>query len=356
MITFIADYPNDINIRDGLMQRVASIDHLVKDKKRIYLSISLKRNFNKKIEYIDNCSIYHLNLFKDFLFIREIINKSDVIYSHSIMNLIRVNFIYDPKKTILDIHGVVPEEHQEVGKVFLSKIYNFVEKKAIIKCKNLIFVTNNMLNYYENKYNRCLKNKSIILPICDVFSNSDIVNVKDNLRPIVTYAGGIQKWQNIDLMFETIKEMNILSNGLYDFYLFFPQQSLEYIKNKYQMIISDAHVNISSLPKEEMINFLKKADYGFILRDDMVVNQVACPTKLIEYIENDIIPIVKSRNIGDFNNMGLQSIFYQDLLTSQDKLSVAEARKINKNILKKFKLNVIINRKKLKEYIGNGML
>lgn len=46
----------------------------------------------------------------------------------------------------------------------------------------------------------------------------------------------------------------------------------------------------------------------------MIVNKVACPTKLIEYLEHGIIPIVLQPEIGDFNKMGYRYILNDDFL------------------------------------------
>ena len=60
---------------------------------------------------------------------------------------------------------------------------------------------------------------------------------------------------------------------------------------------------ITTKTAEEMKEVYRHAQYGFVLRDDIVVNNVACPTKIIDYIKYDIIPIVKSPHIGDFEGM-----------------------------------------------------
>ncbi|MLD56261.1 glycosyl transferase family 2, partial [Salmonella enterica] len=44
MILFIADFPTVENVRDGMFQRIAAIDSLTKNKSRVYLNISFKKN------------------------------------------------------------------------------------------------------------------------------------------------------------------------------------------------------------------------------------------------------------------------------------------------------------------------
>ena len=58
----------------------------------------------------------------------------------------------------------------------------------------------------------------------------------------------------------------------------------------------------------------QESHYGFILREDIVVNHVACPTKLIEYLAMGVIPIVDCEKIGDFSEMGMRYVYLNDLL------------------------------------------
>ena len=51
-----------------------------------------------------------------------------------------------------------------------------------------------------------------------------------------------------------------------------------------------------------------------MLRDSSPVNYVACPTKIIEYLKYGIIPILKSTEIGDFVDLGMEYITYTDLM------------------------------------------
>ena len=65
-ILFFASYPDNQTIKDGLHQRIKSIDEESKHLERIYLEVSWKRNFLKKVENKNNLTIYKLNLFFHF--------------------------------------------------------------------------------------------------------------------------------------------------------------------------------------------------------------------------------------------------------------------------------------------------
>lgn len=61
-----------------------------------------------------------------------------------------------------------------------------------------------------------------------------------------------------------------------------------------------------------VLAILNKRYYVFVLRDDILVNQVACPTKIVEYLNYGIIPIVLSENIGDFKELGYEYLSIND--------------------------------------------
>ena len=61
----------------------------------------------------------------------------------------------------------------------------------------------------------------------------------------------------------------------------------------------------------------EKAQYGFTLRDEFIVNEVACPTKLIDYVKYGIIPILKFDKIGDFIENGLEYVKIEDFINGR---------------------------------------
>ncbi|WP_072034023.1 hypothetical protein [Rahnella aquatilis] len=315
MIVFVSNYPDASNMRDGMMQRVDAIDSLVKDKKRVYLDISFKRNFKRKKITNHKCTIEHVNFFVHFFIIKSILKDASKIYIHSLYNLLKVYPFFAPKKTILDIHGVVPEEVKLVGRVQQAKIYDYIEKKAIQKCSKLIHVTESMLQHYETKYKIMISNRSIVLPI---FESHEVYLDDDKWKELplnVVYAGGLQAWQNITLMVDTVStiETSTLVNN-YVFKFFFPENQLKNFSNKYKKTSHFKNLSFSSLPKKQIIPLLQTCHLGFVLRDDILVNKVACPTKLIEYLECGVVPIVKSPDIGDFNRLGYEFILIDDFI------------------------------------------
>jgi glycosyltransferase involved in cell wall biosynthesis len=76
-------------------------------------------------------------------------------------------------------------------------------------------------------------------------------------------------------------------------------------------------VIVDSKSHEELLRLYPECHYGFILREDIIVNRVACPTKLVEYIAMGIIPIVDCEDIGDFKSLGMQFVRLRDFMAGQ---------------------------------------
>ena len=220
-----------------------------------------------------------------------------IVYFHSVLSignfklLFRIPFI----KKILDVHGVVPEEFRFHGDIENSEYYSELEMLAAMKSNIVIFVSDAMRRYFIDKYLEKFVAKSIILPI---FQNIDIQLVEKsykNKKPIIVYAGGLQKWQQIDIMINLI-EQNI-NMYLFRFYSPYPD---EFEKMVPKELINNPFLEIGSKSNIEILENYLDCHFQFILREDVVVNKVACPTKLVEYLATGIVPIMDYEYIGDF--------------------------------------------------------
>lgn len=304
MILFLSKYPElDEEFRDGFYQRVENIDNFFYDDERTYLNISFFKNRKKKLKQHDKRTELSCNLFLHFFTIFYLFQKSNIVYIQSIYNALTalVFIVAFDKKYILDVHGVVPEEMEMQEKKLKSKIFNFIEKIVFSKLDIAITVTNRMTKHYLNKYKKtkCRFIEYAILP--SHLNRCDVEIVSSNCVEVI-YSGNAQVWQNVDLMLKIIKE-NLNSNIHYtiltgDLKTF--EEKIIYYN------IDPTKVNLKSVKPTELEDYYKNSHYGFVLRDDILVNNVACPTKIVEYLNYGITPIVLSENIGDFKELGYE--------------------------------------------------
>lgn len=332
MILFLSKYPHTSDeYRDGFFQRVVNIDSFFENEERLYLKVCLFKAFKKNIIVEGNKEEVVCNLFIHFFYIFKLFCRSEIIYIQSVYNALStlIFIIFFKKFYVVDLHGVVPEELDMQGKYILSKVFNFVEKMVFARAKIIISVTNRMVDHYKNKYKN-VKAEFLVYAILPSQLNTLDQKKIDNLSDFVEviYSGNAQIWQNVDLMLDIIKE-NISDKIRYTILTGQPEVFYEKILNKG---INPKHIFLKSVSPEELESYYAKSHYGFILRDDILVNQVACPTKIVEYLNYGIIPIVLSEKIGDFDSLGYEFIninnFPNNLSSKKSKKNI----KIIKNI------------------------
>ena len=104
------------------------------------------------------------------------------------------------------------------------------------------------------------------------------------------------------------------------------------------------NVIIKSVSPIELSSYYEISHYGFLLRDHHPLNNVACPTKAIEYLAFGITPIVLEENIGDFKQLGYEYISINKI-NNEIKLI---PRKSSKNIeISKYLYEISNNEQKL---------
>lgn len=358
MILFLSKYPETPQeFRDGFFQRVVSIDKFYSYEKRVYLHTSLFRNWRKKV-LVDGLRTHiSCNILLHFITVFILFKKSSFIYIQSIYNAIYTIFLilFFQRFYILDLHGVVPEELKLQNKKIHYIVFSLVEFLVFKKTNVCIAVTENMVKHFKGKYPSA-KCKYIVYCILPTHLNEilDIQNIKNSDKVEIIYSGNTQVWQNIDLMLEYIKK-NISDNINYTI--------LTGEVDKFKEKIKDFNINpkdivLKSVKPDELSEFYKKSNYGFILRDDILVNKVACPTKMVEYLHYGVTPIVLSEEIGDFNGYGFDYIKLNDEYSRLPKVKSLKNHGIVSNIFKinNFDLKAKIDnlRKENSNYIDNG--
>ncbi len=321
MLTFIAEYPTDETIRDGMMIRIKEIDTKYAHFNRCYLDISLirkRKNAGKATVVSNQLTIYHLNFFLDFFKLYRLISNSEKIYVQTIFNYVKVlvfiNILIRNKTVALDLHGAIPEELAYQGRKLQSKFYSLVEKYAFQRVNHFIHVTHAMKAHFLTKYpsQKRTKFKDYVLGI---FTTLDVKpeevlmeKVKKELawessQVWIIYSGGTQQWQNMSLMLETIKKINE------------PNYRFLFLSGQYNTmcnLVKEAGlqqvVKVFSVSPDALKEYYSLAHYGFVLRDTTVVNKVSNPTKLSEYLAFGITPIVLEPRIGDYFEMDYEFI------------------------------------------------
>jgi hypothetical protein len=307
MILFIAPFPALSDEKDGMVQRVKSIDSLVTELPRVYLDISFRRFWTRQVHHFGEATVFQLNGLAHFLFILQQVKQARMVYIHSVFYSMKALPAYWMAKPITDLHGAVPEEFAYQGKPVHSRLFGLVERIALRRSSAVVHVTSTMKRHFQRKYGR---DSGADRTIAIIPKMSDPRGYRENIRAAVRdpkgviYAGGLQAWQNVALMLEaasTAPELNFV----------FLSGEADTIRQMAESAGVVRHTCKGVAP-DQVPDYYLSATYGFILRDRVLLNQVACPTKLVEYLHWGVIPVVLCEEIGDFAELGFRYVSLAD--------------------------------------------
>ncbi|MCX7908238.1 MAG: hypothetical protein N2560_01790 [Ignavibacteria bacterium] len=350
-ILFISAYPTPQQRNEGFIQRVKEIDKLFEEHPRTYLDIRFYSSFKKKVTKKGNLTIIQLHLIFHFFTIIKFLRKSKKIFIHSVYSGFRIFphiFFVDTKKKKIcfELHGTFQEELEYKGEKLNSKLFGWFEKQLIKHSQIIVCVSKPFEDYFLSKYPFLLSLKRFIIPVCtstvlDTFNtkNTSRVIEKFEITPndvIFVYSGSTEVWQKIDLMFDTINSL-LNQNNNYKFFLLTGniEQMIGIAKSK--NLFPNARIYILSLKPEELGNYYELAHYGFVLRDDHILNRVSSPTKFLEYLFFGITPILKSTKIGDFTSYDIEYIKLDELPKEFIPKKSEKNKQIALQILKNYK-------------------
>lgn len=334
MIVFLGSFPK-VDQVDGYFDRIRYIDSFFKEHFRVYVSLNneLKRSFVSQKDGMRleiEISPYWRGASN---LVTLILSSAEAIYIHSIYQVrpylgILKKLNKKQKRILLDVHGVVPEELLYIGKYFRSLFYRLIEKKAVNYATDLIFVTEKLHQYWNKKYEEVSQKKTWLAPIISLNRENEHLLIEkcrtyDCGHREIIYAGGGQVWQNIELMIKIINESDQIQFKVFSFEEdVFRQQGLKETR----------WVSLSRGTKEQVKQELFKSHFSFVLRDDHILNRVSCPTKYVEALGTGNIPVVKFKQLGDFDDLGVFSLSVEDIKAKRFPSADLFKKAINENL------------------------
>lgn len=324
-LVIVGRYPFDHRRLEGMVQRIANIDRQLAEIPRTYLDLYVFRHFKAKYQCVGKTQVY-TSSFLRFWNILRILRQAEEVYIHSVyfyaLIWLPLQFIRKRTRLILDVHGAVPEEIQHENHKNLAHMMQWVERRAFSHIDMVVCVTRRMENFYRKKYPSTTA-AFLYLPIFTAQvcgpaepQNVNLLRTKLGIPEsaiIYLYSGGLQSWQNIDLTIDAVKQL-LSSNDAWFIFLTSEVHALT-AKIKLTFGCIPSRMVITHVKPNELRNYYAMANYGFILREDHILNRIANPTKLVEYLYFGMRPIVLTSDIGDFIDLGYEyvGIDYLDL-------------------------------------------
>jgi len=234
-------------------------------------------------------------------------------------------------RIVWDVHGAAPEEIEMNGELPAAARAAEIERALYRRSGAIVCVSRAMEEHLRSKYGPA-EAEVLILPIFAADGDQPPeAPEKTGGRPVVVYAGGLQRWQCVEEMIRLIDS----TWDRFDYRIYTPDP--EELMARWGPGEGKNHITVASVPHREMPAAYRGCQYGLLLREDNAVNRVACPTKLIEYIRYGIVPVLQSSRIGDFAALGLAWVEKEDLLAGNvpDGRKLEEIRSANRTVLEK---------------------
>ena len=149
-------------------------------------------------------------------------------------------------------------------------------------------VSKRLKKHYENKYKIKINNSYIMPCNNDSIHEESFLFDKKYEEDIFCYAGGLNVWQCIDETLNLYKQIEEVNPNTKLLLLIKDHKLAKELVEKYKI----KNYQFDFVPVDKLPEKLKPVKYGFIVREDVELNRVATPTKLMTYMGNGVIPIL----------------------------------------------------------------
>lgn len=210
--------------------------------------------------------------------------------------------------SIFDVRGVVGLEKQLGMKSSIkSRLLSYLELRESQKADRLSTVSQNLKRYLSLKTH---SRDIIVIPSCvnetriffDLTARNEIRKALglDQHTILLCYSGGSSAWQRMGDIVSLLKDICLTSPRYRSLFL---TTSLPEVTNMIEQAkFPPGQAFIVSTPQNEVHRYLSAADVGLIMRHDTIVNNVASPVKVGEYLACGL-PVILTRGIGDYSDM-----------------------------------------------------
>jgi len=302
---------------DGYAQRILAVDGLIASTTRFYVRYDESQRGRPALSLVAPATFVLWLDDADALggAILAAVARVTKIYIHSVlavgMEQSRRTAVRFASRVMLDLHGAVPEEFRMYDDPFRAQVFRSYERALCPAVAKLVCVTEAMAQHIGKRYGPP-QSPTVVCPI--FVSRTQAAGRArgraEHLKPRVVYAGGLQRWQEVPAMLDLI----VATADTLDYFVLtrdtapiargFAERGFDPERNG---------VVIRSATQGEVLALLADVDFGLVLRARSVVNAVSCPTKLVEYLENGVIPVFDSIEIGDFVALGIKYVTLVDL-------------------------------------------
>ena len=251
--------------------------------------------------------------------VQKVVGNYDLVLSIDMPVIFNETSLNEKTIKIFDIHGAIEEERLLTRSfpknILIAKNIGRELRKSLLNSDILIASSKALIEYYKNKYTLTFDKEFIVYNYPNLhfqLSKKEILENRTKTRerlnmsettPLLTYIGGTQKWQSLDLLFKTVRAL-IKVNPHIRFLVLTNNPDLfrNLLKKK---VSSTLKAYVRKVNHREVPKYLCAADLGLVIRENNLVNNVSTPTKFGEYLSCGV-PVLITRNLEEYARFTLE--------------------------------------------------
>jgi hypothetical protein len=271
---------------------------------------------SKNILYIINTIMLYSSLLKYIFNFNEILILSRGMFGRELGLLKKIfprkiTFYYDARAASAEenkYYAMKMNDHSKKRSDIISHII-YLENYTLHTAEKVFTVSENLKDYFIRNYS--IAESRFFLYPC--LSDSKKFYYDENLRrkireelgynnedKVYVYAGGMSSsWHMTGLLFKFFEYLNHNQKNAKFLILSKDTTSISKLLESYSDIRNK--VIFTSADNEIICKYYNAADFGILFRENSIMNNVASPTKLAEYLLSGL-PVIISEGVGDYSN------------------------------------------------------
>jgi hypothetical protein len=247
---------------------------------------------NQKGDYVELIIKRYTNVSE----IKSRLKFGDSIYMRSFLDYCALFLTIKLKKmrSIYDFRGLLSHESFYKNKNCIKLFIIYLIEYFIYKTSKEIYcVSNEMKKLLSKQYGfRNINVRPSLTSVC--IEKQSSLSIDKVLKFV--YLGGTSRWQ---MAKETLLLYSDISKT-YSSTLLIITNDEDYFNSLINQLKIVDSVIVKSVNQDEVHSLLKECDFGFLLRENHIINTTASPIKMLEYLGAGVIPIV-SPYVGDYS-------------------------------------------------------
>jgi glycosyltransferase involved in cell wall biosynthesis len=233
---------------------------------------------------------------------------------HSAFLAIPFRLLFPRSRLLLDLRGVFVHELVLRGAVreggILHRALTWMERQSFGFSDHILCVSEQLTRYVIQTLGR--EKATSVIPCCVDANFFDFNSVRQrelthNLglagKFVVVYAGSLTSWNLLGPMLDLFA---VVQRSQPDAHFLFMTPAIEQARDAFhEQGFPNKCYTVTSVPHQEIKDYIALGDLALLLRGDNLVNRVASPVKLGEYVACGV-PVCITPYVGDLSDLVTQ--------------------------------------------------